>query len=768
MEAGSAEGVTGRRFGRAGGGWIGTAAVFLTLFALWLWCRNGGSARIRIVVVGDEVRAYLDGRLIAEDRKAGMSREGGIGIWYDRDSYWGVPVPQTLESLRVTDNASGAILLEQDFRRPLSGVWAERPESCEPGRAGLRCDRSKPVRLCTGPRPWSDYTLDLKVWNCTAIEVAVRYRDPANHVVFLAIPFRELSSSLTFVKGGARQTDDGGKPYCATGAAAKNILRVFMYYFPWWALALAPLAVIGRRFGLAGDRRRAPHAAIENVFIALLFAGGFAYLSWINLALLEGIPHVQDSVVYNFQAQTLSRGALYAPAPPEPQAFAFEFLIVSDGKWFGQYPWAHPFLLMFGHLVGRPWIIPPLVGACVLVLIYLIARELFSREAAAVSALLAFFSPFFQVNAPNFMSHSSASFYLALGIFCLIRASRGGGRWWGILSGLAFGLLFNTRPLNALPAIALSLALLFYFACRGKVSWGSFAGFCAGGLLMLAFFLYVNYALVGNPLQSPYTLTGNAISFFSEKHLLGLSLMHYYSSMSMFIMVIFGWPPVFTTGFFLAFLLLAKRDAWGIFLFLLFGGMTIANTLHASMSSPGYMYGPRFVYEPFFVFIMMAAAGWDRARLLLERGIEACVASLHLRVRVLSWLAHAAFLALPAMLVFGAQQKWLSRSEMLFNFRFMPGNVFGMKGFNHTSGAMIEKIRSHGIHHALIFVEDRDSAWCWWYYGAVFTLNSPFLDSDIITARDLGPQENLKLINALSGRNLFRVNVERQEIRNYE
>jgi hypothetical protein len=186
------------------------------------------------------------------------------------------------------------------------------------------------------------------------------------------------------------------------------------------------------------------------------------------------------------------------------------------------------------------------------------------------------------------------------------------------------------------------------------------------------------------------------------------------------------------------------------------------------MISVAHMYGPRYVYDPFFVFIMMAAAGWDRARVLVERGIEACAGSLHLRARVLSWLAHAAFLALPAMLVFGAQQKWLSRSEMLFNFRFMPGNVFGMKGFNHTSGAMIKKIRSRGIHHALIFVGDRDTSWCWWYYGAVFTLNSPFLDSDIIAARDLGPQENLKVINAFPGRNLFRVNVGKQEIRNYE
>jgi len=767
MEAGSAEGVTARRFRRAGGGLIGTAAVFLTLFALWLWCRSGGHALIRIVVAGDEVRAYFNGRLIAEGREAGMSREGGIGIWYDQEPFWGFPIPQTLESVRVTDNASGAILLDQDFRRPLSDIWAERPESCEPSRAGLRCDRSKSVRLCTGPRPWRDYTLDLRVWNCAVIQIAVRYRDRENQLISLVRLFRDVDSCLTFVTGGASQIRGGVRPSYPARTVAKSILLLFMYYFPWWALALAPLAAAGRRFGLAEDRRTAPHAAIETVFIALLFAGGFAYLSWINLAILDGIPHVQDSVVYNFQAQTLSRGALYAPAPSNPSSFAFDLLIVQDGRWFGNYPWGHPFLLMFGHLVGRPWIIPPLVGASVLVLIYLIAREIFSREAAAVSALLAFFSPFFQANAPNFMSHSSASFYLALGVFCLIRAARGGGWRWGLCSGAALGLLFNTRPLNAVPAIALSLALLFYFACRRKASWGVVLGFCAGGLLMLACYLYANYVLLGNPLHSPYAMGGSPVSFFNKDHPLWFALLHYYASMSMFIMVIFGWPPVYTTGFFLAFLILAKRDVWAVFLLLLFAGMTLVNTLNPHMVSAAHMYGPRYVYEPFFVFIMMAAAGWDRVRLLVGRVIEACAGSYYLRARALSWLAHAAFLALPVMLVFGAQQHWLSRSDAFFSFSFMSGSVFGMKGFNHISGAMIEKIRSQGIHHALMFVEDRESTWLWWFYGAVFTLNSPFLDSDIIVARDLGPQENLKVINAFPGRNLFRVNVEKQEIRSY-
>lgn len=757
MEPGGATGVTAQRFGR--GGRIGSAVVFLSLLALWLWCRNGVTSLIRIVASGDEVKAYFNGKLVAEGREAGISREGGIGVWYEHGRYWGFPVPQAVESARVTDNASGEVLFEQDFSRPLSEIWTERPEPGGPP-LGVRAG------FCTGLRPWRDYTLEMRVRSCMIIEIAVRYRDPANYAVLLVRPFLDVDSCLTFMMGGAGKVCPGGTPYCPASRALQYVLCIFVCCFPWCVLALAALTAVGMLLGFVVTRLPLL-PIVEAVFIVVLFAGGFAYLSWVTNALLDGIPHVQDSVVYNFQAQTLSRGALYAPSPPNPASFRFDFLVDREGKWFGLYPWGHPLLLALGHLVHRPWIIPPLVGAGVLVLVYLIARELLSREAAAVSALLVFFSPFFQMHASNFMSHSSASFYLALGIFFLIKAGRG-GRWWcGFLSGLALGLLFNTRPLNSVPAIGLSFALLFYFTCKGRARWGTFAGFCCGGLLALAFYLYTNYALMGNPFTPPYSMLAKPISFFSEQRPLNVALLHYCTMMTFFVMVIFGWPAVFTTGFFMAFLLLSKRDVWAAFLLLLFAGMTLINVLNPSMTSVAHMYGPRYVYEPFFVFVIMAVCGWDCARRLVQRGIEMAAAAGPFRARVLSWLVHAAFLALPAALVFGAQREWLSPSRRLLGLVFTPSNIYGMKGFNNVSGELLAKIGSQDIHRAIMFVDDPDSSWRWWYYGAIFTLNSPFLDSDVIAARDLGPEENAKVINAFPGRKPYRVNVGRKEIRDY-
>ncbi|MEJ2744518.1 MAG: glycosyltransferase family 39 protein, partial [bacterium] len=775
--------------------------------ALWLWCRNGATSSIRIVASGDEVKAYFNGKLIAEGRDAGLSREGGIGFWYEHGRYWGFPVPQAIESVRVTDNDSGALLFEQYFSRPLSGIWTEQRGLGKPFRR-------RPVLFCTGFKPWRDYTLDLRVRSCMIIEVAVRYQDPRNYVRLLARPFLDVDSGLAFVINGVARVEPGGIPYCPLSMVVKSVLCIFVYCFPWCVLALAALGAGGVLLGFVAGRSRvlwivevvliavlftvgvvycyhfpwcvpalaalgaagillglgavaSPRALrfTEVVFIVVLFIGGFTYLSWITCTLLDGIPHVQDSVVYNFQARTLIRGAIYAPSPPVLKPLEFPFLLVRDGKWFGFYPWGHPFLLALGHLAHRPWIIPPLVGASILVLVYLIARELFSREVGAVSALLAFFSPFFQMNAPNFMSHSSASFYLALGIFFLIKACRGGRGWYGFFSGLALGLLFNTRPLNAGPAIVLSFALLLYFAWKGNARWGTLAGFCSGGLLMLAFYLYANYAIMGDPFKPPYSIIAKPIGLFGGQRTLNMALMHYCTMMTYFVMVIFGWPVVFTTGFFMAFLLLVKRDVWSMFLLLVFVGMTLVNILNPSMVSIAHMYGPRYAYEPLFVFVIMAACGWNCVRILMQRGIEVFASVRPVRAKALSWLAHAAFLALPAVLVFGAQQQWLSPSGCLMDLLFTPSNIYKLKGFNHISGETLSKIRDRGIHNALIFLEDRE--YDWWYYGAVFTLNSPFLDSDIIVARDLGPQENRKVITAFPGRSLYRVNVKRGVVRDY-
>jgi hypothetical protein len=742
----------------------GSIFLLLALGALWFWCRNGGLTSIRIVANGEHYQAFLDDRLIADYTKESSSEEGGIVFIQGGRMYWGVPLGQRLESVRVTDNDSGKVLLYQDFNLPLEPIWVERGVALPPDPLGCLYGGASISRLGTGYREWLNYTLELNVRTLLELDVLFRYRDGNNYVKMNLRPFREMDGGFTFVTEGKSKFEWTERPYYKTREIVMNIALLFLYSFPPFLIILAVIVLVLALNYMFVSMMRKNYYWYEVLFLIILFLGAFVYLLWINYYILDHIPHVQDSVTYNFQAQLLSRGRLFAPAPPVPLAFSLEsFYIFKDGKWFGQYPFGHPFLLMFGQFIDRPWVIPPLVGAFVLIVVYLIAKELFSRKVAAVASLLAFSSPFFQMNASNFMSHSSASLYLALAVLFLIRACNGEAhsrrKLYAFLSGLALGLLFNTRPLNALPAIALSGLALIYFLFARRIGFKGVLCFCLGGLLMLAFYLYANYVLMGDPLASP---AGSPVSLFKGDHLLGVALMNYYTLMSLFLMTIFGWPTLYAALFFVSFIILGKKNIWNFYLFLLFLSMSLVNVFYTALNTTAHMYGPRYVYEVFFIFIIMAAHGWDRAIQFTERGLNR-IYGCSRRSLIIACATNAVFLSILIVLTYNAQLRWLGKGINLYDFSFTPRNVYGLKGFNSVSGQMADRIRKSNIHNALIFAEGHE----WWCYGALLSLSSPFLDSDILVVHDLGEEDNKKVIDAFPGRKLYRVNVRSKELRDY-
>ncbi|MDX1417761.1 MAG: hypothetical protein R3293_26405, partial [Candidatus Promineifilaceae bacterium] len=141
-----------------------------------------------------------------------------------------------------------------------------------------------------------------------------------------------------------------------------------------------------RLWPLKGGRER-----LALLVLALAACGAAAIIAAL---ILERMPHVQDSLTYLFQAQLLAQGRLWADAPPLPEFFEHEFLAVSDGRWFGQYPPGFPFLLAIGVRLGQPWLINPILAGLTLVLLYLLGRALFGRSTGFIAAVLALTSPF--------------------------------------------------------------------------------------------------------------------------------------------------------------------------------------------------------------------------------------------------------------------------------------------------------------------------------------------------------------------------------------
>ena len=119
-----------------------------------------------------------------------------------------------------------------------------------------------------------------------------------------------------------------------------------------------------------------------------------AVAAGLSLGCFQGIPHVQDSIAQQFQAQLFARGRAWAPVPAHPEFFLFEFLVQDRGRWHAQYPPGQAALLALGVRAGAPWLVNPVVGAASAVFVYLAARRAYGAATARLALALFCLSPF--------------------------------------------------------------------------------------------------------------------------------------------------------------------------------------------------------------------------------------------------------------------------------------------------------------------------------------------------------------------------------------
>ena len=245
----------------------------------------------------------------------------------------------------------------------------------------------------------------------------------------------------------------------------------------------------------------------RHSFLLPLLLLTFALTLHVTVNVLERIPHVQDSVTYHFQAQTLARGALTAPAPPLAAAdatahFEQEFLLVRDGRWFGKYPPGWPAVLALGVAAGGPWLVNPLLAVVSVALLYQLARkrggegaqghrdagekptrhsppatrptaplntDLLTTVYCLLPPLLLTTSPFFLFMSGSFMAHPAELLWAVLFMVAWSRALAGRlptrpMRRWAVVAGLALGALFLTRQFTAL-TIGLAFGASHFLKC---------------------------------------------------------------------------------------------------------------------------------------------------------------------------------------------------------------------------------------------------------------------------------------------------------------
>ncbi|MBN2055882.1 glycosyltransferase family 39 protein [bacterium] len=315
--------------------------------------------------------------------------------------------------------------------------------------------------------------------------------------------------------------DDQGHLYSLLSTWSEDEKRFVLSF----SALILPAALLCAASGwlLVGDWRDRLGRFIERL-PGWLPATGFPLLVTIEILLaailvLKCTPITDDEFAYLFQARILARGALYLPSqPPLPRPHFDNIFIVNSGKWFTQYPFGHPLLLLPGVLLGLPVLMPALLGGMTMFMSHGTAEHLFGRRTAFITAVMLCLSPFFIFTSATLLSHTSTLFLLALFTRLFIRAldTARVRDWLG--AGAILGALVHFRPhlpvLFGAPFGMLLVYLQYRSAAptgakrlsrfRSPAFWRQPLYLAAGSAIPIAMYLVLNLVVNGNPMITNY------------------------------------------------------------------------------------------------------------------------------------------------------------------------------------------------------------------------------------------------------------------------
>ncbi len=198
----------------------------------------------------------------------------------------------------------------------------------------------------------------------------------------------------------------------------------------------------------------------DHRFIVILLAFfAFAMSAILSRTVFERLPHLEDEVAYLYQARIFAQGDVIIESPDPRRAFWQPFIVDRDGNRFSKYTPGWSAQLALGLLMGEAWVINAFFAMLTVAVTYRFAREIFNAETGLIAAALVAFSPMALLLNATLMAHSAALFWTTLFMYAYWRLERGRrALLWGLIGGLALGMLIASRPLTGL-AVALPLVV---------------------------------------------------------------------------------------------------------------------------------------------------------------------------------------------------------------------------------------------------------------------------------------------------------------------
>ena len=249
-----------------------------------------------------------------------------------------------------------------------------------------------------------------------------------------------------------------------------------------------PLELAAKRVGSSPR-----NLALLAAFVA---AAGATFVTW---GLLDGTELVDDERAYAFQAQLFARLSSSAPAPP---AALRNPMFIVDPAWTSIYPPGQALVLSLGAALGSVRIVPPLLAALLVLLIWSFCRAAFSERQALFAAALTAVSPFVWAVYGTLTAFGTSACALAGALAGVAWAERSGKNAYALAAGTAIGLAFITRPSEAV-ALGLPIAVALAHAALRRKPGGVGRFILAGsGFVAVAWLLPLNnYLVLGDPLD---------------------------------------------------------------------------------------------------------------------------------------------------------------------------------------------------------------------------------------------------------------------------
>jgi len=218
-------------------------------------------------------------------------------------------------------------------------------------------------------------------------------------------------------------------------------------------------------------------------------------------------PHVQDEVIYLYQARYFASGMMTTLAPPVPQAFSIYMIPHESAQWYSIFSPGWPAVLAIGVMLGVPWLVNPVLGGLGILLSYLFVREISTRRQARLVVLLMCVSPWYVFMAMSYMSHTFTLVCALTGALGISWARRTGHSYWGWVAGAATGVVSLIRPLDGV-ALAAMLGLWAIGLGGKRIKVSAIAGLVIATVLVGAVIFPYNKRITGDytkpPLMSYY------------------------------------------------------------------------------------------------------------------------------------------------------------------------------------------------------------------------------------------------------------------------